>query len=387
MSDLADVVIVGGGILGLSLAYEFAQCKLRVILLEAQTLASKATGNTFGWIEGMLKTEDEAYHHLNVQGIHKYNALAAEWGTEALGLHCSGALKWIEPGDPEVFEKLRQDATQLQAWGYPIELLDRMQMQELEPQVSFLEGSVGLYAPIDQWLDARHFARFLASSVREFGGKILEDCAVTGFKKDTTGRVTTVETVQGSIGTHLLILAAGVQTPALVSKVTGAPTDSRGFPLQRRAGLLIETPPGSAPGLVQRVLDTPGEGRLSFRPTPEGGLLLIADGADATLIGETSDDIPKNAPLALLERAARFLPALPVAALKEKLTARVGVRPIPKDGLPIAGPLSGLPGVYVAVMHYGITLGPLIAQLLTEEIVTGQDSALLAPYRLDRFHG
>jgi len=63
------------------------------------------------------------------------------------------------------------------------------------------------------------------------------------------------------------------------------------------------------------------------------------------------------------------------------------VRPLPGDERPIVGPLPGLTGVYVAVTHSGVTLGPLLARLLAEEIATGKMPPLLAPYRPDRFFG
>ena len=63
----------------------------------------------------------------------------------------------------------------------------------------------------------------------------------------------------------------------------------------------------------------------------------------------------------------------------------LGVRPIPADGLPIIGPVSDLPGLYLAVMHSGITLAPLVGRLSAEEIVGGHALDVLEPYRLDRF--
>ncbi len=63
----------------------------------------------------------------------------------------------------------------------------------------------------------------------------------------------------------------------------------------------------------------------------------------------------------------------------------VAYRPVPVDGLPIVGPLPELPDVYVAVMHSGVTLAPIMARFVTREILGGRPVDMLAPYRPGRF--
>ena len=64
---------------------------------------------------------------------------------------------------------------------------------------------------------------------------------------------------------------------------------------------------------------------------------------------------------------------------------RLGVRPVPEDGVSCVGAVSGIPGYYEAVTHSGVTLGPLIGRLLAREILTGEVDPMLAPFRPDRF--
>ena len=59
----------------------------------------------------------------------------------------------------------------------------------------------------------------------------------------------------------------------------------------------------------------------------------------------------------------------------------IGHRPVPADEHPVVGELPGLPGVYAAVMHSGVTLAPGIAQLLADEILDGEEAALLETFR------
>ena len=63
----------------------------------------------------------------------------------------------------------------------------------------------------------------------------------------------------------------------------------------------------------------------------------------------------------------------------------VGYRPMPLDGLPVIGFTKVVPNVYLAVMHSGVTLAPLVGELSAIEIMDGVNVELLAPYRLERF--
>ena len=58
---------------------------------------------------------------------------------------------------------------------------------------------------------------------------------------------------------------------------------------------------------------------------------------------------------------------------------------MPKDGMPVVGHVTGLDGLYLAVMHSGITLAPIIGRMTAEEVQDGVTFDVLAPYRLDRF--
>ena len=75
-------------------------------------------------------------------------------------------------------------------------------------------------------------------------------------------------------------------------------------------------------------------------------------------------------------------PPLPEA---QAIPVPVGYRPMPLDGLPVLGFTQTVPNVYIAVMHSGVTLAPLVGELSAIEIVEGTTVDLLSPYRLERF--
>src|SRR5262249_52819864 len=152
-----------------------------------------------------------------------------------------------------------------------------------------------------------------------------------------TGSISTVETPQGRISTRHLLLAAGAQTSELIERVTGAHATAERFAVRRVPGLLVETPPGSAPDGGHRVLYPPDRGGLHLRPTYNGGLLLGADDTDALFPAESGSAPPslpnetllQRAAASLLERACQALPGLSLATLRANATHRICTRPVP----------------------------------------------------------
>src|SRR5262249_11902456 len=128
-----------------------------------------------------------------------------------------------------------------------------------------------------------------------------------------------------------------------------------------------------------RVVHAPG---IHLRPDASGGLLLGAGDVD-DLIGEsTSRETALAVAGQLLERAARVLPSVKDARL---VAARIGGRPMPGDGVTIAGRVPGLDNAWMLATHSGVTLGPLLGRLIAGEIVGGAPSSMLAPFRPARF--
>jgi glycine/D-amino acid oxidase-like deaminating enzyme len=389
--EIADAVVVGGGLLGATLAYELARRTLRVTLLEAEGPAAGASGNGFAWVNATSKLENQDYHRLNAEGLAFYSRLAAEFGIEATGIYDGGALFWTPPEDIAGSAELQRRANALRDWGYPATMLNPGEMQALEPRVRFPDDAVGLFAPADLWIDAPRLVRHTVEAALRHSVDLRWHTPATGFTRSITGAISTVETPQGRIATSLLILAAGIETPGLAALAAGlrdataAPTPAALCPVRREPGLLIETPSGSAPGMAHRILYPPDAAGLHLRPTPAGGLLIGADDADAVVAGPGGNEMLPALAADLLRRVALAIPDLNDYAVTGVADARICVRPVPADGLPIVGPLPGVEGAYILVTHSGITLGPLLAHLLAEELVVGRPSHRLAPYRPSRF--
>jgi glycine/D-amino acid oxidase-like deaminating enzyme len=118
---------------------------------------------------------------------------------------------------------------------------------------------------------------------------------------------------------------------------------------------------------------------------PEIHLRQLADGT--LMIGEgTQESLSRNDSQAhandLLARATHYLPALAGA---RAIPVPVGYRPMPRDGFPVLGFAEAVPNLYIALMHSGVTLAPLVGELASMEIVDGARVELLNAYPLERF--
>ena len=389
--SLADAVVVGGGILGMSLAYELARRTMRVVLLESRALGSGATGSGFAWINATSKDEDAAYHELNAQGVAAYQELAQQWGATQIGLHSGGSLHWVNADNVEAREKLLRRADALQIWNYPVAVLSGREMQPLEPAIPFSEDMTGLFAPADGWLDTARYIRFLAQEFQKLKGEIRQRHPALKFTLGITRSINVVHTMDGPISTPLLVLAAGLQIPALARMVSDAPEMAQCVPIRSDPGLLLETSLGfSAPSTIRRVLYPPDLDGLHLRPTVDGGLLFGSDDGDKAIKNFSGAEsvnggnIPKDIPAILYNRVNRVSPAL-FASGSPPQTARIGFRPMPADERPIIGTLPGVQNIFVLATHSGVTLAPVLAQALADEICNGRLPPELLPYRPTRF--
>jgi glycine/D-amino acid oxidase-like deaminating enzyme len=150
------------------------------------------------------------------------------------------------------------------------------------------------------------------------------------------------------------------------------------LPVRAQPGVTVVTRP-----LPARLRHVVYAGKIHFKPEGGGRVLVgrtdyrtsLPDHAERHLHGQES--------VSLLRPWLRG-----IGEADEIETVRVGVRPIPADGMPMVGPVPGFDRVHVAVMHSGVSLGGLMGRLAAEEIVSGTESAALLPYRPRRFlHG
>jgi len=353
------VVIVGAGIMGASIAYHLAKRGANVTVLEKQRPGAGATEKSFAWINSFSKLP-RSYYDLNLYGIAGWRRLSLEIAD--LQVQWGGSVQWAEP---EQADAMRKNVARLEQWGYAAHLLDESEIPKLLPGCAPGPVAAACWAEQEGTVDPMQALGALLTSAQKLGATLEHPCEVTGISV-AGGRVRGVETTRGRVEADYLVLAAGVDTPRL-AKILEV-----NVPLKDSPGLLAHTAP--APRMLDRLALAPG---ANIKQNPDGRIVTGTDFQGASAL-DTSKEFGEK----LLEKARRFVPRIKEAKLE---TVTLGHRVLPVDDHPIVGFVKSCPNLYVAVMHSGITLSPLIGQLAAAEILDGANVDLLKDYRPARF--
>lgn len=354
--------VVGGGIIGSSIAFHLARRGAAVTVFEREGPAAGATGKSFAWINATFSKRPRAYFELNWLGVRGWRRLEADLAG-AVAVQWGGSLEYRD--EPERAGLLREQLARHQRWGYPARAVDEREFADLEPGVRPEEPVLGAaFASAEATVEPKGANRALLAAAEAAGAEV-----VTTAVEELDlrfGALRGVGTTVGDRELDLLVLAAGVAAPPLAAQA------GIELPLVESPGILAHTEPGEA--AVGRILLAP---KTHVRQI--GGRLTAGVG----FAGAGSTDDSREVGERILETTARVLPAAAKLRLDE---VTLGYRVLPKDGFPILGFHPQAPGLYFASMHSGITLAPVVGRFAATEILDDVEVALLADYRPTRFH-
>jgi glycine/D-amino acid oxidase-like deaminating enzyme len=350
-----QILVVGTGIIGASIAWHLAAAGARVTVLAADEPGGVATPGSFAWINaGWGNTEP--YFRLRKLAMAEWRRLAAE--VPGIGPAWCGGLRWdLTAAELEAY--CRQHGH----WGYDIRAVDRAEAARLEPRLAE-PPALAVHVAEEGAVEPRSTAVALLADASRRGARLAPRVAATALMMKR-GAIAGIETDSGPWPADEVVVAAGVGSAAL------AATAGIRLPLTASPGLLVHSRP--YPRLLNGLVMAPG---LHMRQTAEG---RIVGGADFG--GSDPGADPGAAARAVLTRARAMLLGADDLVLDFHT---VGHRPRPADGLPIVGRADGVAGLWLAVMHSGITLAPAVGRLVTEELLHGRRDPLLMPYGLAR---
>ncbi|WP_431219785.1 NAD(P)/FAD-dependent oxidoreductase [Leifsonia xyli] len=362
------VVVIGGGVLGVSTATQLVRAGAEVTLLTEGELAGGASGRSLSWLNtaGLRSPE---YHALRQLGIDRYRTLAAREDVSAF-LRFDGGLTWAPEG-----ESFRPILEHERAIGYDAQWVTADLVADVTPGVdpAAIAEEGAIFNPGEGWVDLPSLIAHLAEEFTARGGRLIADAGhVEVLVED--GRAVGAVTPDGRrFEADAVLLATGPGVPAQVAQHGVRIED--GSP----AALLVWTKPIDTE--LTAVLNTPN---VAVRPTPTGALALdSAWSEEALVVGDDgSITVPDGILERLLEEASRVLAGNPALELDGFGT---GGKPIPGDGEPVLGELEQISGYFVAFTHSGATLGLIAGELLAREILTGEKSPLLDTFRPARF--
>lgn len=370
MKQATDVVIIGGGVSGCSIAYHLSKAGVRVTVLERAEVAAEASSAAAGLLApGGVLTGLEAGRELFLASWSITADTIADIA-EASGIQVeyqqTGALHTITNADEEAQE--REYAQVWQDYGLAVTWLKGAEVHEYEP---LLNPSIdaALYIPHATSIRPRLVTQAYAEAARKLGAHIREQTEVTGFEHSSS-KVTGVQTAQGeTIGCDSVIVA------------TGAWSEQIGHWL----GLNIPVFPARGQILSLKQPATP------LKHTVFGEGLYVVPKVDNTIyVGATIERVgfdkgnTAGGITWLLSSAIRLLPELEHATL-ERIWA--GLRPLSKDAYPILGKAPGWENVILATGHGagGFELSAITGKTITELVTTGNLPAVIQPFGLERF--
>ena len=368
-----SVAIIGGGILGSSIGYHLAALGNRVTIVDKGPFQESCSSHSFAWINASSKGPPVDYHNLNRISVEMWPRFAEKLGND-VGLNLEGVLHWENTEEGAIAGKARVDI--LQSWGYPIEVVDAEFISKHEPTVKLGQVTFGQYARIEGHVEPKRVIDACQSRIQMMDGKVINNCEVKGFGTDLNRSIiTSVKTSDDEIICDTVLLAAGTHTERLAAMLDVY------VPLQESPGVVAWTnpQPQTIKGVVMAPSVSDSNGEVHIRQLVDGSFQIVNEVRDHANVQR--DDSQETAD-GVLKHLTEYFPQLKDAkAIREP----TGYRPMPQDRLPIMGFDSKWRNLYTSVTHSGVTLAPLLGELVSMEINYGVRTSQLANYRPERF--
>jgi len=413
-SDM-DVLVIGGGAIGVCSAYYLARQGLRACLVEKGGLASGCSGANAGLIvpshsiplaspgalrqglKGMLKPDSPFYikprfdpvvfswlwqfrrackpeqMHRGIRILRDLNYASLELFDQLIeseSLSCNYQQDgWLLAYKTEKgFQGAVDEARLLQSYDIKLKIMNIDETLEMEPTLR-PDISGGIYFPDDAHLDPAKFVKALAEPIKELGVAIHTQTEVLKFET-SSDRITAVRTTRGDFQPGHVVLAVGAW-----SRGIGQSLDIK-LPVQPAKGYSITLKrPEACPGIPlyfteAKVVVTPQEDCLRFAGT------LELTGMDFSINNRRVN--------AIMGAAKDYLRQVETT---ETIEVRAGLRPCTPDGLPIIDTVPGYKNLIMATGHgmLGITLAPVTGKLISQLVCEQTPDMDLTPLQVTRF--
>ncbi len=359
-----DVVIIGGGIIGLSTAYYLAKSGLDVCILEKQGVALGSSGRCAGGI-GQSHREPPDLPVAKF-AVEQWQAISADMDIDIqYRQHSNLRLAMNEAHMADLLAMVERE----QKGGLDVRFVDRPEVKRRVPFVSDIYLGAVL-SPTDGSADPYRACSALARAAARLGVFIYQPREVTGLQV-SQGKIQGVLTNEGPVAARQVLIAAGAWA-ASIGLMAGVKIPATNM----RSHLLVTE---RLPHFIDPFLSTDIYGY--FRQTMTGNVLI---GFPARPLLTSDMSVTHQAVAVAARRAVDIIPCLRDVSMLRGFTGYTVWTP---DYLPVVGPVPDIDGLYVAAAFCGLgfAIGPGIGRLVAELIATGQSSLPIDMYRLERF--
>lgn len=381
-----DVIIIGGGIIGSSVAWQLSRRKKKVLVIERKDVCSGSAGATDG-VVGYHTKKPGLQLDLAVQSIEMFRTLNRDLETNVeYGLE-AGGMQPVE--DKEQWDMLEAMASEQRKSGVDIRMITAEEACSIEPNLNpDIYGA--LWSPTGGKVNPLAMTFGFARAAKRLGAVYLTETEVTQILTEG-GRAVGVNTTAGEFRADCIVDAAG----AWAGKV--AALAGIDLPIKPRKGQLLITEPigpflrATVQCAMYNVIKFRPEtikdpavlklgSSLSIEQQESGGLIIGGTREFADYEEENTFEAVET----MVKRAVRFFPALKDVSI---IRCFSGFRPYTPDGLSMMGEVRTLPGFYMAAGHEGdgIALSPVTGRLMAELIADGKTSYDITPFSPNRF--
>ncbi|WP_338498356.1 FAD-binding oxidoreductase [Streptomyces sp. SJL17-4] len=348
----AEVVIVGGGVMGTSIAFHLAEAGVRnVLLLERDALGSGSTSKAAGGVRSQFS--DAVNIRLGARSLELFQDFGTRPGQE-IDLHREGYLFLLTRAeDVAAFE--RNVAVQNEL-GVPSRMVDAAEARELSPLISTDGVLAAAYSPDDGYCTPESVVLGYATAARRLGARLVTGCRVTGMERGVTGSgATRVVTDRGTVTADTVVCAAGAWSAAL-GEMAGV--DLPVVPYRRQ--ILVTGPLPDAPSRIPMTIDFATS--FYFHGEGPGVLLGMSDPDEAPGFDLSRSDswLPRLSE-AMSVRAPRLLDA-------EIATGWAGLYEVTPDHNALIGEAPGAGRFLYATgfSGHGFLQGPAVGEVIRD---------------------
>lgn len=377
MNQTADVVVIGGGIMGTSTAFHLAQRGVKnILLLEKTFLGAGSTGRTGGIIRQHYSLEVTA--RMAMRALKTWEAFDERVGGES-GFVRTGVVFIASHADKE---GMAASVALQQSVGIRTELLDGEALREIAPYLATEDVGAASYEPDGGHADGSLACNSFAAAARRLGATVKQGVEVTGIRL-AGGRVAGVETSEGAVDAPVVVNTAG-PWGARLAKMVGL--DVPAEPSRHQIASFVQPKDFQKPTHV-----VVGDFVNGHYMRPETGSLTLA----GSLLDDTSDAVPNpdsyntevDRPFIedMVERSANRMPDLERGGVQGGWAGLYTVTP---DWHAIIDRIEDVPGFVLGLgfSGSGFKMGPVVGEMLAD-LATGQQACPIdpTPFRLSRF--